>query len=39
MAMPTTEARLEALSRARYRGFVEVVATVSGGYDRAHDAV
>ena len=37
--MPTFEAQLEELYRSRYRGFVEVVASVAGGYDRAHDAV
>lgn len=37
--MPATDAQIETLYRARYRGFVETVATICGGYERAHDAV
>jgi RNA polymerase sigma-70 factor (ECF subfamily) len=37
--MPATDVQLEALYRNRYRGFVETVATVCGGYERVHDAV
>lgn len=37
--MAATEQALEALYRARYLGFVEAVATITRGYDRAHDAV
>ncbi len=37
--MAATDIQLEALYRNRYRGFVATVATVCGGYDRAHDAV
>lgn len=37
--MAATDSQLEALYRKRYGGFVETVATVCGGYERAHDAV
>lgn len=37
--MAASEQALEALYRTRYLGFVEALATVTHGYDGAHDAV